>query len=43
MCWSNPILSFQRCGEKVTIVLKYQLEKLSKVGRKFAKNIYVYH
>jgi hypothetical protein len=39
MCWPNLILSFQGCGEKMTIVWKYQLEKLSKVGGMFAKDL----
>jgi hypothetical protein len=30
-------------GEKGTIVLNYQLEKLWKVGGTFAKDKYVYH
>jgi hypothetical protein len=34
---------FQKCGEKGTIVLKYQLEKLSKVERTFAENRFFYH
>ncbi len=34
---------FQWCGEKPTIFLKYQLEKLSKVGGTSAKDRSVYH
>jgi hypothetical protein len=34
---------FQRCGEKGTIVLKYYLEKISKVGRTYVKDRNVYH
>jgi hypothetical protein len=32
-------LSFQGCGEKMTIFWKYQLEKLSKVEWTFTKDL----